>query len=167
MSGVPNYFQQPQDDGINYLHLVSSGWLIDDVIVSATAAQLNAAAGLAILSNAAFTETWGSAFSPAVVGNLKYTKVGNIVSLTIPAFSGTSVSGSHSIVSVTALPAALRPAVAKNVDVIFNNGSAVVKTKATIGTDGLITINGDLSGAAVAASTAIAVISTEVTYNIL
>lgn len=165
MSNVLNYFETPQEGQDNTL-VLNGTWEINDVAVTATAAELNAAGDLAPTSSAAYSNTWGTAFSPAVSAALRYSQVGNSVTLYIPAISGTT-SAAAKIVSVTALPAAIRPAAAQNVVVIVDDGTNVVLAKATIGTNGIITIGSDLEQANFANTTAVAVIATTVSYEII
>lgn len=164
-NNVKNYFQQPGGGKDNILQLVSSKWAIDGTLVTATAAALNNAAALTPTSGTV-TNTWGTAFASPVAGNVKYQQVGNAVSLIIPAINGTTVGSTQQIVSVTALPLALRPAAARNCIVAVNDGTNTVSARASIGTNGIITISKDLAGGNFAATTAVAVITTSITYVI-
>lgn len=167
-ANVLNYFDQALSDGDNALNL-NGTWNIGGVEVTATADDINTAADLVdeSSSNAAFSQTWGTAFSPAVSAAIRYTKFDNTVTLYIPAISGTTVGSTQKIISVTALPAAIRPTVVQNCIVIVNDGTNVVAAKAIIGTDGIITIGSDLTGANFAATTAVGVVATTVTYELI
>lgn len=162
-NNVKNYFQQPGGGKDNILQLVSSKWAIDGTLVTATAAALNNAAALTPL-NGTHTTSWGTAFSPAISGNIAYQKVGTLVTLLIPNVDGTTVGTVEDIVSTVALPLALRPTAARNCLLLVNDGTDVVIAKAVVATTGIITIGGDLIGTGFAATTAISIIASSITY---
>lgn len=77
-------------------------------------------------------------------GTCEYQRLANHVHVTIPAISGTSNATSFTL---TGLPAAIRPAVAKNVPaVLLTNGGLNLMGSATVNTDGTVTLSAGTLG---------------------
>lgn len=98
---------------------------------------------------------------------LTWQKMGNFVTLSIPALSATTGTGSANLISDTALAAAVRPTASENVPVIgiVNNGAVVGPAGAiVVGTDGIITLKRD--GASTAfTNTAVAGTGAQITVS--
>jgi len=140
---LSNYFEQADKDGNNPLHLKESQWLIDDVAVSASAAEINNAGAL-LPTTGTHTTNWTGPWAAAQAGNIKYAVIGTLVNLKIPQVQATSTTAA-TIVNATALPTALRPSAAIEIAIpIKNTAKAIGVLK--IDTTGVMTISLDTGG---------------------
>ena len=97
-------------------------------------------------------------------GTVNYTKIGNVVTLDIPSFTGTSNSGSK---SVTGMPAALIPVSVKNgICFTSDNGGSYVASQSEIATDGTIGYTTSASGGVWTASGTATVQRMSMTYTL-
>lgn len=91
-----------------------------------------------------------------------YQKIGNQVQMSIPALSGTSNSTAFTL---TGLPVAIRPSIAKNVPAVqVQNGALAVLGSATVNTNGTITLSAGLLGALFSAALGKGVAAQEISW---
>lgn len=125
--------------------LVQPVYLADDTIASVTGLTIadhdtGIIQAVPSSSSGTFTGTLtGCATTPTTTIN--YAQVGNTVVLTGDA-TGLSATSNSTAKTITGLPTALRPSVAQIVPVVSkDNGGLYVASTATVGTDGVITVN--------------------------
>lgn len=138
IANAPKVVDVPRAGIITFANSNSSGALPDYWGTSAWAiAQSNYVAS-------------GTGFTTVPTGTVKYSVVGNTVTLDIPAITGTSNATTFTL---TGGPAAIRPAVDKDFAVrITDNGGTSVMGFARIKTTGVIEIYAGMSGAGFTAS---------------
>lgn len=97
----------------------------------------------------ATTWTFNSAGGTSASVTLRYTKIGNVVTLYIPGVTATSGTGSTEFASNTAIDTAARPIRAIDTQCfVTNNNTAIASPmgRLTLGTNGLFLFNRDLNG---------------------
>lgn len=110
-----------------------------------------------------FTAT-ASGMTTSPTGTVKYTRIGNQVTLDLPGISGTSNATTFTL---SGMPTQLRPAAAKAaLAVVQDNGAAFVYGKIVANTDGSLTLSKDANGSAFTASGTKAIAVLSVTYTL-
>jgi len=113
---------------------------------------------------ATFTAT-ATGMTTAPTGTVSFTRVGNVVTLNLPAISGTSNATTFTL---TGGPTSMRPATQKAVMVrVQDNSGAISFALATIETTGVITLYKDAAGTAFTGTGTKAVAAISLSYTIV
>ena len=93
--------------------------------------------------NGTHSTTWGDGTVTNIAGDIPYSRVSNLVTLSLPEINTTALGGS--VVAQTALPARLRPATNTNLSVLVEDSGVVQPGLCVIGSDGSVEIFADLA----------------------
>lgn len=147
---VTNKWGVYQED-YNYKNYFAGAVLVGTVTDPGYGAKIHSTAGISLGNTAVangnvldwyeegtFTAT-ATGMTTSPTGTVKYTRIGNNVTLDLPAITGTSNATTFTL---TGMPSQLRPAAVKTVLLLVaDNSGAAVYGKGSIGTDGILTIN--------------------------
>jgi hypothetical protein len=137
--------------------------IVDGIGFPATQVASSDANTLDDYREATFTAT-ATGMTTAPTGTVAFVRVGNAVTITIPAITGTSNATSFTL---TGGPTTMRPSAARIIPVrVQDNGGAITWGMASIGTDGVITLSKDAAAGAFTASGTKSIAISSASYSI-